>query len=45
MTDKIKIAQGQQIPNLTFLKPDGTEVQLSDISTGPLVLIFLRHLA
>jgi len=35
---------GNHVPDLTFVRPDGTSVRLSELAT-PLVLIFLRHLA
>lgn len=36
---------GAEIGELTFLRPDGTELRLSAFRGQPLVLIFLRHLA
>ena len=33
------------IADLTVLRPDGTSVALSSFAGGPLLLIFLRHLA
>ena len=34
---------GDQVADLTFLRPDGTAARLSEFP-GPLLLIFLRHL-
>ena len=34
---------GDHVADLTFLRPDGTTVRLSDFP-GSLLLIFLRHL-
>ena len=34
---------GDRVADLTFLRPDGTAVRLSEYP-GPLVLVFLRHL-
>ena len=34
---------GDHVADLTFLRPDGTAVRLSEFP-GPLVLVFLRHL-
>lgn len=36
---------GDQAPDCIFQRADGTEVRLSNFASGPLVLIFLRHLA
>lgn len=36
---------GDPVPDLTFLRPDGTPVRLSELDARALVLIFLRHLA
>jgi hypothetical protein len=36
---------GDRLENLTFLRPDGSELRLSDVSAQALVVIFLRHLA
>jgi hypothetical protein len=36
-------AVGDQIDDLTFQRPNGTTVRLSDFPS-PLLLIFLRHL-
>jgi hypothetical protein len=34
---------GDRVADLTFLRPDGTAVRLSEFP-GPLLLVFLRHL-
>ena len=34
---------GDRVDDLTFLRPDGTAVRLSEFP-GPLLLVFLRHL-
>ena len=40
------MAPGDTVPDLTFLRPDGTPVALSALLTSEfLVLVFLRHLA
>ena len=39
------MAVGDTIADLRFLKPDGAELRLSQLSADALVLIFLRHLA
>jgi hypothetical protein len=36
---------GDVLPDLTLLRPDGTPVRLSELLSGPTLLIFLRHLA
>jgi peroxiredoxin len=36
---------GETIPDCTLLRPDGTAVRLSEFTSGPVVLVFLRHLA
>lgn len=37
---------GDVVPDLTFLKPDGSPVRLSELFTSDyLLLVFLRHLA
>ncbi len=36
---------GQTISDLDFLQPDGIPIKLSELHSGPVVLIFLRHLA
>ena len=37
---------GDVAPDLTFLRPDGTPVRLSEFLTSDfLLLVFLRHLA
>lgn len=36
---------GDQVPDLTFVQPDGTSLRLSELATPTVVLIFLRHLA
>ena len=36
---------GDVIPDLSFLRPDGSTVHLADFSAKALVVIFLRHLA
>jgi hypothetical protein len=33
------------LADLTFQRPDGTTLRLADLPPGPLLLIFLRHLA
>jgi hypothetical protein len=35
---------GDVVDDLTLLRPDGQPVRLSELTTGPLVLVFLRHL-
>lgn len=35
----------ERLPDLTFQRPDGSAVRLSEFSERRLVLIFLRHLA
>jgi hypothetical protein len=37
------LAVGDRVTDLTFLRPDGTSVVLSEFP-GALLLIFLRHL-
>jgi peroxiredoxin len=39
------LTTGQSTGDFTFLRPDGSPVKLSELRHGPLVLIFLRHLA
>jgi hypothetical protein len=40
------VTAGSTAPDLTFLKPDGSSVRLSDFCTSEfLLVIFLRHLA
>ena len=39
------MAVGDTITDLRFLKPDGAELRLPQLSADALVLIFLRHLA
>lgn len=36
---------GDTVTDCTFLRPDATPVKLSEFKSGPLVIIFLRHLA
>jgi hypothetical protein len=36
---------GDPLPNMTLFRPDGTPVRLSDVVTGPTLIILLRHLA
>lgn len=36
---------GAEVPDLSFYSGPNTTVRLSDWDSGPLVLIFLRHLA
>lgn len=36
---------GDEVGDLTFQKPDGGSIRLSDLTAPTLVLIFLRHLA
>jgi peroxiredoxin len=36
---------GDPVPDVELLDPDGTPRRLSDLLTGPTLLIFLRHLA
>jgi hypothetical protein len=36
---------GDRVADLTFLRPDGTAVRLSEFAARALILIFLRHLA
>jgi peroxiredoxin len=38
------LASGEPVGDFTFLRPDGTQARLRTFLTGPLVLIFLRHL-
>jgi hypothetical protein len=38
------LAVGEAVPDLTFLRPDGSPWRLAEMPK-PLVLIFLRHLA
>lgn len=35
---------GERVPDLTFLRPDGSTLRLSELTAPVLVLIFLRHL-
>lgn len=35
---------GDEVEDLTFLKPDGSTVRLSELARGPGLLVFLRHL-
>jgi peroxiredoxin len=37
------LSVGDPVTDLTFLRPDGSTVRLSDFP-GPLLLVFLRHL-
>jgi hypothetical protein len=39
------MAIGDTLADLRFLKPDGHELRLSQLSADALVVIFLRHLA
>ncbi len=39
------VAAGADLNTLTFLRPDGSPVRLRDLHAGPVVLVFLRHLA
>jgi len=39
------MTQRDLVPDATFLRSTGESVQLSDLITGPTLLIFLRHLA
>jgi hypothetical protein len=40
------VTPGDVVPDLTFLKPDGSSVRLSEFLTSEyLLLVFLRHLA
>ena len=36
---------GDAIPELELFAPDGAAVRLSNVVTGPTLIIFLRHLA
>jgi len=36
---------GDRVPDLTFLRPDGSPAPLRDFLGKPLLVIFLRHLA
>jgi hypothetical protein len=36
---------GDVVEDVTFLQPDGRPVRLSELCDGPLLLVFLRHLA
>ena len=38
------VAAGEHVDDLTWLRPDGTPVRLSEFGNRPVVLIFLRHL-
>jgi peroxiredoxin len=35
---------GDTVDDVTLFRPDGQPVRLSELSEGPLVLVFLRHL-
>jgi hypothetical protein len=37
--------EGSLIPETTLLRSNGEPVQLTELVTGPMLLIFLRHLA
>jgi hypothetical protein len=39
------VQPGEVVDDLTFSRPDGTSVRLSELAPGPALLIFLRHLA
>lgn len=39
------IAIGDVVENYSFLRPDGTPVDLASFQGRPLLLLFLRHLA
>ena len=39
------IKTGDAVGDLVFLRPDGSELHLSEFRGRPVVLIFLRHLA
>jgi hypothetical protein len=39
------VQAGEVVDDLTFTRPDGTAVRLSELATGPALLVFLRHLA
>lgn len=39
------IALGESVDDFTFLKPDGSPIELRAFLGKPLLLIFLRHLA
>jgi hypothetical protein len=36
---------GMSLDTLTVLRADGSPVRLGDLHTGPMLLVFLRHLA
>jgi hypothetical protein len=38
------VAIGDAIADLTFQRPEGTPLRLSEFAGKPLMLIFLRHL-
>lgn len=38
-----RLTVGDRVPDLTFLRPDGTAVRLAEYP-GPLLLVYLRHL-
>ena len=38
-------ALGEPVGEFTFLKPDGTPIELRSFLGKPVLLIFLRHLA
>jgi len=37
--------QEREYGMLAFVRPDGTQVALSRLAAGPVVVVFLRHLA
>jgi hypothetical protein len=38
------LPHGAKVPDLVFVRPDGTPVRLATFAGRPLVLVFLRHL-
>ncbi|HYV36572.1 MAG TPA: hypothetical protein VE988_12745 [Gemmataceae bacterium] len=41
----MSIRLGDQINDMTFVRPDGSELHLAELRGRPVLLIFLRHLA
>jgi peroxiredoxin len=39
------LERGDHVPDFTFVNAAGAKVRFSELSHGPAILIFLRHLA
>ena len=45
ITERFMLEPGDLVPNFRFLTGNGSSVTLYELTKGPTLLIFLRHLA